>query len=181
MQFPRRAARQTAAFLLSVSVGLCLPVAAAPCPHPPEPEALLRLLNTLRQQGSACGKQAIAVAGALRWQPMLAESARRYAQELAQRNTLTHTGADGGTLRQRLRQAGYLMRTGGENLASGPDEPHEVLALWMDSPEHCDNLMAGDFTEVGMACELRGEGRMPLPFWVMHLGRPLPPLPAAGP
>jgi uncharacterized protein YkwD len=45
-----------------------------------------------------------------------------------------------------------------------------VLALWQDSPPHCVNMAASQYTDVGVACAT--DARSPLgEHWVMVLGR----------
>ena len=64
------------------------------------------------------------------------------------------------------------MRLAGENLAAGPDSLDEALAQWLASPAHCDNLMAAEFEDMGLAC-VSGPGRYER-YWVLHLGRGIP-------
>jgi uncharacterized protein YkwD len=159
------------AALLSAAVLLTPPVAAAPCELKLPVEQVLKHLNELRAQGRVCGGQAMAPAAPLRWQPTLVDAASRYAAELSSRNKLSHTSLSGATLPQRLEAARYPMRLAAENLASGPDSLEEVVGLWLKSPGHCENLMGPDFTEVGIACDMR-ESYSAQPYWVMELGRP---------
>lgn len=155
---------------------LCLGMQAraeAPLPGDcrPVPEQVLEQINRLRAQAHRCGGQTLLPAGPLQWDPSLARSARRYAEELARRDLLSHRGEQAATLRERLRSAGYLLRTAGENLAAGPVDLEETLALWLDSPEHCDNLMQPDYEHMGLAC-VAAPGRYGR-FWVLHMGRGL--------
>jgi uncharacterized protein YkwD len=137
----------------------------------PDLEAAVRALNALRAQPQVCGARAWPAAARLQWQATLGESARRYARELAAHDRLDHVGANGATLRTRLREAGYVMRVSGENLAGGPQTLDEVLALWLASPAHCENLMAADFEEFGLAC-VAGPGKLQR-YWVLQLAAPV--------
>lgn len=136
----------------------------------PHPEAAMRALNAVRAQAQTCGERQFAAAPALRWHPTLGDSARRYAAELAARDRLDHVSASGAALRTRLREAGYLMRTSGENLAGGQETLEEVLAQWLVSPAHCENLMLADFQEFGLACA-EGSGQLQR-YWVLQLAAP---------
>lgn len=156
--------------LLLLSCALALPTAQAGCAPAPDAEVVVAALNALRARPQACGARDWPAAPALRWQPLLAESARRHARDLAARDRLDHVGADGATLRQRLRAAGYAMRLSGENLAGGPETLDEVLAVWLASPAHCDNLMQAGFEEVGLAC-VAAPGRLQR-YWVLALATP---------
>lgn len=136
----------------------------------PADEAVLARLNALRAQPQACGQRVWPAAAALRASPVLADSAHRYALELAARDRIDHIGSAGASLRTRLREVGYLMRSAGENLAGGPETLEEAMAQWLSSPAHCENLMAPDFQEFGLAC-VSGPGKFQR-YWVLHLAAP---------
>ncbi len=136
----------------------------------PKDAAVLAALNALRAQPQVCGERAWPAVSALRPNPVLAQSARRYAQELAVRDRIDHVGAAGTSLRTRLRESGYLMRSAGENLAGGPETLEEAMAQWLASPAHCENLMAAEFQEFGLAC-VPGSGKFQR-YWVLHLAAP---------
>lgn len=127
-------------------------------------------LNAVRARARACGERLWPAAAALRPNAVLAGSARRYAQELAARDRIDHTGAAGSSLRTRLHEAGYVMRESGENLAGGPESLGEALAQWLASPAHCENLMGPDFQDFGLAC-VSGPGRFQR-YWVLHVAAP---------
>lgn len=158
----------------------CLPLllsaslAAAQPGCQPAGDVIQAAVNALRAQGRPCGERLWPAAPALRENPLLAESARRYALVLAARDRLDH-GATGTSLRTRLRETGYLMRQAGENLAGGPETLDEALAQWLASPAHCENLMLGDFQEFGLACVI-GPGQLQR-YWVLHLAAPSPTQP----
>lgn len=141
-------------------------------PCRPEAETARAALNALRAQARSCGGRVLPAAPPLRWLPLLDDSAQRQARDLATRDRLDHVGAAGASLRSRLREAGYPMRVAGENLAGGPETLDEVLAQWLASPAHCENLMAADVQEFGLACA-NGSGALQH-YWVLHLAAPLP-------
>ncbi|MFG6431624.1 CAP domain-containing protein [Roseateles sp. LYH14W] len=143
-------------------------VLAADCQ--PDAESATRVLNALRAQAQRCGERTWPAAPALRWHATLSEAALRHAQELAAFDRLTHASTNGATLRARLREAGYAMRVSGENLAGGPETLDEALAQWLGSAAHCENLMAADFEEFGLAC-VSGPGKLQR-YWVLQLAAP---------
>ncbi|MFG6447825.1 CAP domain-containing protein [Roseateles sp. BYS180W] len=152
---------------------MCWPLTAWPVTCNSGAQALaqsLVIINSLRSAPLRCGNQLIGPAPALRWSPLLAESAQRYAQELAARDTITHIGQTATSLRDRLQGVGYKLQKAAENLAGGPGTLEEATQLWSASPSHCGNLMAPDFTEAGLAC-VQAPGRLEH-YWVLHLGRP---------
>jgi uncharacterized protein YkwD len=156
--------------LSSLLLGLTAlaPAAAQDCQ--PQEAAVLAALNAVRAQAQACGERVWPAVAPLHASPVLAQSARRYAAELAGRDRIDHVGAAGSSLRTRLRESGYLMKSAGENLAGGPETLDEALAQWLASPAHCENLMAADFQEFGLAC-VPGPGKLQR-YWVLHLAAP---------
>lgn len=134
----------------------------------PGVDAAVAALNAVRAQARQCGERSWPAVAPLRPHALLADSARRYAVELAARDRLDH--AAGASLRTRLREAGYAMRVSGENLAGGPETLDEALAQWLASPAHCENLMLSDFQDFGLACE-SGPGKLQR-YWVLHLAAP---------
>jgi len=157
---------------------LCLLLAAArcwaeealpACPAGLTPELVLQRLNALRAEPRPCGGAERAAAPALRWDLRLAAAAEAYAGELAQRDTLSHVGLRAHSLRERLSAAGYLMSSAGENLAAGPESLDDALQIWLASAAHCQNLMAPELVDAGLAC-VAAPGRYQR-FWVLHLGR----------
>ena len=159
--------RALSSLLLGLTV---LAPAAAQEGCQPQEAAVLAALNTLRARPQACGERVWPAVAALRASPLLEQSARRYAVELAARDRVEHISATGTTLRTRLREAGYLMKSAGENLAGGPETLDEALAQWLASPAHCENLMAPDFQEFGLACAV-GSGKLQR-YWVLHMAAP---------
>jgi uncharacterized protein YkwD len=75
-----------------------------------------------------------------------------------------------------FRRAGYLpARAFAENLAWGQGQlgsPLRVLDMWLKSPPHRANLLAGRWRDLGIAVE-RGHifGRDGVSLWVMEFGR----------
>lgn len=87
----------------------------------------------------------------------LAKAARGHAQDMVARGYFSHDSANGASFVDRIRRAGYLPRRGrpalGEDLAWGSGEfatPREIVASWMESPEHRANILNAKFREAGM-------------------------------
>lgn len=159
----RRAITGLAAGLLLAGPAL----AAEPGCAPPD-DVVLAALNALRARPQHCGSQLMPAAPALGWQLQLAESSLRYAHELAARDRIAHVGPAGESLQQRLAEVGYPLWRAGENLAGGQQTLDEVLAAWLASPAHCENLMTPVFEDAGLAC-VRGPGELRT-YWVLNLG-----------
>lgn len=115
-------------------------------------------------------------APSLRWNDALARSAHVYAIELAARGQLSHEGRTHRRLRERVESQGYRVRVIGENLATGVEGLSELMTLWLNSPDHCANLMDPRFLDLGLACVVARprEGlaaQAEQVYWVMHVGR----------
>jgi uncharacterized protein YkwD len=112
---------------------------------------VLQLANEARSRPRRCGSKSFPAAPPLTLESHLTRAAREHARDMARHNMLEHTGSDGSRPDQRVTRAGYKWRTTGENIASGPTTPEEVMAGWLASPGHCENLMNPRFTEMGVA------------------------------
>jgi uncharacterized protein YkwD len=128
-------------------------------------DEVLRLSNQYRQAGATCGTTSYAPAPPLATSPALRCAARLHSKDMQDRNYFSHTTPDGVTFDQRITQAGYRWRTIGENIAAGYRTPAAVVQGWMQSPGHCQNIMNGTFTQLGVG--FYGEYR-----WTQDFGTP---------
>jgi len=80
----------------------------------------------------------------------LVEAAQLHSADMADRNYFDHTGSDGSDFVARARAAGYVGAPGGENIAAGYPTPADVLDGWMDSTGHRANILACDYTTIGV-------------------------------
>ncbi len=64
-----------------------------------------------------------------------------------------HDSPDGKTPWYFIKQAGYNYVYAGENLARGFTTPSDVVNAWMASPEHRQNMLSPNYTNVGFAVE----------------------------
>lgn len=103
----------------------------------------------------------------LRFKGSLNRASVRYAGLMSKQpgNFLSHTGPDGSTFDQRIRDAGGRdFTTMGENIAFGQRTPKEVTAAWIRSPGHRRNILNPRFRFVGF-------GRAgSAPHWVTNFG-----------
>ncbi len=70
---------------------------------------------------------------------------------------------------ERAIEAGYVFRIIGENLAGGQRTADEVVADWMASPGHRDNILAPHWTETGVGIRTGGHFGV---YWVQMFGLP---------
>jgi uncharacterized protein YkwD len=101
---------------------------------------------------------------------LLIAAAQEHAQDMAERRTLTHEGADGSTPAQRSERQGYRYKQLGENVAAGQRTVQEVMQNWMQSPPHRQNIL-GDFSDMGAARAYDTGGAT---YWCVVFGRPAP-------
>jgi uncharacterized protein YkwD len=113
-------------------------------------DEVLRLSNLQRQAGAVCGGASYPPVPALTVDPALRCAARLHAKDMQDRDYFSHTTPDGVTFDQRITQAGYRWRTIGENIAAGYRTPQAVVQGWMQSTGHCQNVMNGTFTQLGV-------------------------------
>jgi uncharacterized protein YkwD len=133
-------------------------VLAAPVALPAAADAasvsrrILDLVNAARAAGHRCGAKYFAPVAPLTLNSSLTDAALAHSREMAKRNSLDHRGRDGSTPAVRVERAGYgAHRIVGENIAAGAMTAAEVTAGWLDSPAHCENIMDGRFTQIGIA------------------------------
>lgn len=161
-------------------IGLALAVAscASPLREKPQPSGpagpAAQDLGPLRQQMLAAVNRVRSARGlgALRLAPELNAAAQAHAADLAPRGSISHTGSDGSNAGHRALRAGYDYRKVAENTAQGHANSADVVAAWMDSPEHRANMLVADMTELGVGFA-KGVATPGVPgrYWVILLGR----------
>ena len=95
---------------------------------------------------------------------VLQQAAERHLRDLARRRVLSHRGADGSSLGERVRRAGYRYCIVAENVAHGQGDVGEVILGWASSEGHRENLLNRQVEEFGFAQADR--------YWVLVLARP---------
>jgi uncharacterized protein YkwD len=103
---------------------------------------------------------------------LLEKSAQAKASDMAKRGYFSHYTPEGDAPWKFIRESGYGYRTAGENLAVNFIDSRDVTNAWMNSPTHRANLLAGKYTEVGIAtAHGTYKGREAI-FVVQHFGTP---------
>jgi hypothetical protein len=102
----------------------------------------------------------------------LEKAAQMKANDMASKGYFAHKSPDGKTPWYWFQQAGYEFSYAGENLAVNFSDSVDVNGAWMNSPGHRQNIMNGNFTEIGIAtAEGVYQGRQTT-FVVQLFGRP---------
>jgi uncharacterized protein YkwD len=132
---------------------------------------VLDLTNKARTRAQRCGGQKFSPTGTLTASDKLDQAAQLHAEDMAARDVLTHAGRNGSRVRDRVTRAGYAWRAVAENIAEGQPTSFLVVRDWLESPEHCANLMNPTYTQMGVAFAVseRGPGRI---YWVQVFAAP---------
>ena len=145
---------------------------------PPPPRDLaaisrqvLQLTNRVRALPQRCGATPFAPAPPLALNATLGQVALDYARDMAAYGYMNHVGRDGSSPQQRITRGGYHWVEVGENLASGIMSPADVVDGWLHSPEHCANLMAPQYREMGVAFAVNPHDNAGV-YWAMEFGTP---------
>src|SRR5689334_22644408 len=88
---------------------------------------------------------------------------------MADNGFFSHTGLDGSSPFDRMRQAGYNFLSAGENVAYGYATPQAVMDAWMNSPGHRDNILQPLYTEIGIGVAVHGGTSGPI-YWTQDFG-----------
>lgn len=83
--------------------------------------------------------------------PELSQAALLKAQDMFAKDYWAHVGPDGTTPWHFFELAGYKYVYAGENLARGFDTSSGVVAGWMNSLSHRENLLNPNYQHIGMA------------------------------
>lgn len=111
-----------------------------------EEQAFLARINDYRAQH---GK------GALALSPQLNAAAAGHSMDMGVNNFFNHVNKQGKDVGNRASAAGYRWRVIGENLAAGTgqDTAAEAFAMWKSSQEHNQNMLDGDYRDIGIGRE----------------------------
>jgi uncharacterized protein YkwD len=123
---------------------------------------MLQLVNDQRQRGCNCGTTYYAPTTTLTWNDKLENAAATHAGDMLTNNYFSHTGLDNSNPGDRIMRAGYNWRAYGENIAKGFSSEQEVMAAWIQSEDHCQNIMNPNYREMGAA---RANS-----YWVQEFG-----------
>lgn len=81
----------------------------------------------------------------------LSRAAALKAQDMFANNYWAHNSPAGKTPWEFVTAAGYRYRVAGENLAKNFSVSNAVVEAWMASPTHKENIMRGDYKDIGFA------------------------------
>jgi len=132
------------------------PVAAA-APAAPGPEGQVLALVNAERAAAGCG--------ALSADPGLAGVARAHSADMRDRGYFSHVDLDGLDPYARARAAG-IGYARAENIARGQADADAVMAAWMASPGHRQNILDCSLTSLGVGVATGAGG----PWWTQLFG-----------
>jgi uncharacterized protein YkwD len=150
--------------ILAVGLSLALALPTAACIVPANASALqAEVLSNLNAQRKANGLSP------LKLSTKLDKAAQGHACDNATRRSISHDSSDGGTLKTRLRKAGYRFRAAAENTGRGFGTGTRAVEWWMNSPHHRDNILFPRVKDVGIGIALSDAPDNKL-HWVINFG-----------
>lgn len=123
-------------------------------PMTSDERAVVRMVELINAARAERGLPVLAAQG------QVMAAAEAHAADMASMRSMQHTGSDGSDAGDRLLQHGFDWGSWGENIGAGFTEPESLLAAWLASPAHRQNLL-GDFEYLGVGV-VDGNG---VPYW----------------
>jgi uncharacterized protein YkwD len=131
-------------------------------PANPDQTKLLSLINAARASGYNCSGTKKPAVDDLVWNETLAQVAKAHSEDMSKNNFFSHNGSNGSFPEDRVADAGYVATVSPlENLLKGGATEEEAISAWLNSKEHCVNLLDGDVTEMGVGTSG--------PYWTLVL------------
>lgn len=106
--------------------------------------------------------------------PLLTEAAQEKAEDMAQNSYYAHVSPDGKTPLYWLDHVGYRYLNAGENLVIDRTSSQEAVTAWMNSPDHRENILRPQFTEIGVGVAKGKYDDIATIFVVQEFGTPYP-------
>jgi uncharacterized protein YkwD len=131
----------------------------------------LELVNDARTRGTRCGERWYAPAPPLTLSAILGGVALGHANDMAAHNYFEHVDLAGKSPADRVRAVGYHEKLVGENIAYGLPSVEEAVDGWLESPEHCENIMDPRFVQMGLGYAA-GRGTRHGLYWVQDFATP---------
>jgi uncharacterized protein YkwD len=154
------------------TIPYCMDVTSWPMESIEFEEDVLVLVNEVREAGASCGSRSYGPTEALTMNGGLRCAARVQSADMFERGFFDHVNPDGETPGDRIAQVGFDFSLAGENIAAGQQTPEEVMAGWMASQGHCENIMEPGFTHIGVGLHVATNDMFGL-YWTQAFATPL--------
>lgn len=139
---------------------------------PQKPQAGIDIAAWVKRIGELTNQERLkAGLNALSIDATLVRLAELQANQMAKHAKMQHVIPEAAypDMQSRADAVGYKLRWLGENLAYNYGDPEAVVQGWMMSTGHRDNMLFGEFTEMGIGITLDAFGR---PYVALELGLP---------
>ena len=107
-------------------------------------EQVLKLTNEERKKANL---------DPLKLNSKLSSAADSHSDSMAKDDFFSHTGKNGSSVGDRVRDTGYNYLRVGENIAAGYSTASAVVSGWMNSSGHRANILNPNYTEIGIGYE----------------------------
>lgn len=97
----------------------------------------------------------------------LHDAARAHSEDMAEHQRMSHTGSDHSSPSERMREEGFRNPLA-ENVAFGYSTPQDVMAAWMNSRDHRENILNCRARAIGVGLAYARDGT---PYWTQDFGR----------
>ncbi len=166
------------ALLITVKVVALLALAITPTTAELSTITVARVVQLTNAERQKAGQSTLAV------NAKLSAAAQRKGEDMLANDYFAHISPAGVTPWFWMQQQGYTYQVAGENLAIDFVEVEDVVAAWMASPSHRDNMLHSAYTETGVAV-VTGEFQGGTSTVVVHMfglptGSPSPIAPQSG-
>jgi uncharacterized protein YkwD len=121
----------------------------------PVEQELIDLINTERQH---IGRLPLAA------DARLMEAAAAHSIDMAGSGSFSHQGSGSSGPEERVQDEGYRWRYIAENIGCGQDTPQRIVASWMQSSGHRDNLLSEQARDIGVGLATRHDSDCQI-FW----------------
>lgn len=105
----------------------------------------LDLLNQTNEERIEKGKNTLSL------NDKLSQAAVQKAKDMFEKDYWAHNSPSGTTPWKFIKESGYVYVYAGENLARGFETSEDVVNAWMESPTHRENMLSGNYQDVGFA------------------------------
>jgi len=116
---------------------------------------------------------------ALSTNALLTEAAQEKADDMAAHSYYAHVSPDGKSPLYWLQKVGYKYLNAGENLVIDRTTSEQVVDAWMASPDHRENILRPQFTQIGVGVAEGEYQGIKTTFVVQEFGTPYPVAPVA--
>lgn len=141
------------------------------CELTAQEQTLVDAHNQARSEGRNCGDTFYAAAPPVSWSCKLGQIAREHSKDMADNNFMSHTGSDGSSPFDRMRNVGYSYSWASENVAAGYRTVPAVMQGWLSSVGHCKNIMNANVTEIGTSSATNTNSQYSI-YWTSAFGKP---------